>query len=95
MGAIGTPKQFRGRLRNITSGTTAGVSVNVRVHEQLNESVMIVSPIPTTLIVVEGQKMFELQYYCETADTNTWGLGYGPSTGEVERYASVFIHKIQ
>jgi hypothetical protein len=95
MGAIGTPKQFRGRLRNVTDGSTTAVSVNVRVHEQLNESAMIVSPIPPVLITVQGQKTFELQYYCETADTNTWGLGFGPSTGEIERYASVFIQKLQ
>ena len=95
MGAIWTPKQFRGRLRNITDETTEGVSLNVRVHEELNESAMIVSPIPPTLIVLHQQKVFELQYYCETEDLNTWGLGYGPSTGEIERYASVFIQKLQ
>jgi hypothetical protein len=94
MGAHGIPKSFRGRLRNVTAGTTVGVSLNVRLHEELNESASIVSPIPTMLIDLDGEATFELQYYCETADANTWALGLGFGTGEVERYASVFIEKI-
>jgi hypothetical protein len=94
-GDVGNPKGFKGRIRNITDGTTAAVSLNVRLHEETNESATIVCPIPKTLLTLSASKTFELQYYCETADALPYGLGYPLSgTGEVERYASVFIQKL-
>ena len=95
MGAHGIPKGFRGRLRNITDNTTIGLSLNVRLHEELNESAAIVCPIPTVLLDLTHPVTLELQYYCETADSNIWALGLSlGGSGEVERYASVCIRKI-
>jgi len=95
MGAHSIPKGFRGRLRNITDNTTAGLSMNVRLHEELNESAAIVCPIPTVLIDLTQPATFELQYYCESADSNSWALGLSlGGAGEAERYASVTIRKI-
>jgi len=92
---IGIPKGFRGRLRNITDNLTAGVSLSVRLHEETNESATISCPIPATLLDLTKDTTFELQYFCESTDTNARGLGYPlPGSGEVERYASVSISKL-
>ena len=93
-GDIGIPKGFRGRLRNMTDNVTVAISVSVRLHEETNESATVVSPIPPTLLDLQRTTAFELQYYCESADTNPYALGYGLACGEMERYASVFIRKL-
>lgn len=94
-GDIGNPMGFKGRLRNVTDGVTAAVSLSVRVHEEIGESATVVCPIPKTLLTLAGQKTFELQYFAESADPINWGLGYPlPGSIEVERYASVFVEKI-
>ena len=94
-GDVGNPKGFKGRIRNVTDGTTAAVSLSVRLHEEVNESATIVSPIPRTLITLTAQKTFELQYFCETPDAVEYALGYPlPGSVEVERYASLFIQKL-
>jgi len=94
-GAHGIPKSFRARLRNMTDNLTAGVSLNVRLHEELNESACIDCPIPPIYLDLDQNTAFELQYYSESADTNSWALGLGfVGTNEVERYAAVFIQKL-
>jgi hypothetical protein len=95
MGAHGIPKGFRGRLRNVTANTTVALSLNVRLHEELNESAAIDCPIGPVLLDLEHPATFELQFYCESEDGNTWALGLNlAGSGEAERYASVFIQKI-
>jgi len=94
-GDVGNPKGFKGRIRNVTDGTTAAVGLSVRLHEEVNESATIACPIPKTLITLTAQKTFELQYFCESPDATPWGLGYPlPGSVEVERYASVVIQKL-
>ena len=94
-GDVGNPKGFKGRIRNVTDGLTAAVSLSVRLHEETNESATIVCPIPKSLVTLTAQKTFELQYFCETPDALPTGLGYPlPGSVEVERYASVYIQKL-
>lgn len=60
-----------------------------------DESAAIVCPIPTILLDLNQSTLFELQYYCESADSNSWALGLNlGGSGEPERYASVAIRKI-
>ena len=91
---VDNQKSFRGRLRNITAGTTAALSLSVRLHEGPSESATISCPIPKTLVTLAAPATFELQYFCQTADGGAQGLGWPWSTGEVERYASVSIEQI-
>jgi len=68
----------------------------VRLHEELNESACIDCPIPPIYLDLDQNTEFELQYYSESADTNSWALGLGfVGTNEVERYAAVFIQKLE
>jgi hypothetical protein len=95
-GDVGNAKGFKGRIRNVTDDLTAAVSLSVRLHEETNESATVVSPIPRTLLTLAAPKTFELQFFCETADPLASGLGYFlPGSVEVERYASVFIEKLE
>ena len=94
-GDVGNPMGFKGRIRNVTDDLTVAVSLSVRVHEEVNESATVVSPIPKTLLTLATQKTFELQYFAESPDAINWGLGYPlPGSVEVERYASVYIEKL-
>jgi hypothetical protein len=87
-------KSFRGRLRNITAGTTVALSLDVRLHEGPSESGVISCPIPRTLVTLAAPATFELQYFCQTADVQPTSLGFPMATGEVERYAFVSIEQI-
>ncbi|HVE39673.1 MAG TPA: hypothetical protein VNM14_07285 [Planctomycetota bacterium] len=91
---VDNQKSFRGRLRNITSGTTVALSLSVRLHEGPSESATIECPIPRTLLTLTAPASFELQYYCQNADASTNGLGWPMLTGENERYAYVSIERI-
>jgi hypothetical protein len=94
-GDVGNPMGFKGRLRNVTDDVTVAVSLSVRVHEEVNESATVVCPIPRTLLTLAGQTTFELQFFAESPDAINWGLGYPlPGSVEVERYASVFVEKL-
>jgi hypothetical protein len=88
-------KSFRGRIRNVTAGTTVAVSCDVRLHEGPSESATIVCPIPRTLVTIAAPTTFELQYFCQNSDASTNGLGFPMSTGEVERYAFVSIEQVK
>jgi hypothetical protein len=95
-GDVGNPMGFKGRIRNVSDDVTVAVSLSVRIHEQVNESATVVCPIPKTLLVLATQKTFELQYFAESPDPINWGLGYPlPGSVEVERYASVYIEKLE
>lgn len=90
---IDTQMSFRHRLRNVTDDTTLGFSQLGRLHLITGTSGNTEAPIAPTLVVLDGPKTIELQYYAQSALAN--GLGcVGMSTGEPERFAWVHIQKI-
>lgn len=84
---------FKGRIRNITAGTTVALSNNARVaaltaNNNCESSGVGIFTISTT-------STFELQYYAQSA-VATFGLGIGQyaTSGESERYVTILIQRI-
>ena len=92
--ANGVPKTFSGRIRNMTANTTTALAVHARAHQTPGQSVSAHSAIPATYLVLAASATFELQYFAETVDAVNTGLGLATSSGEVERYVSVSIEKL-
>lgn len=90
---INIQKSFRGRIYNITDNSTVVVSLNSRIHDQSGASASVACSTPPMFISLTTTKTFELQYYCQTADVNSRALGVAMNTGEVERYAYIYIRK--
>lgn len=83
----------RTRLRNVTDGATAALSLGVMMNATSSVGFGVISIIPRTRLVLAAEKTFELQYSTNVAQATT-GLGWASSSGEVERFAAVNIEKV-
>lgn len=91
---ISIQKSFKGRIRNVTTNKTLSVGLNARLHIARGESAAVNAIVPTTYFTITQEETFELQYFAQNAENDEFGLGYAVSSGEVERYAYVYIQKI-
>lgn len=88
----GVSIQFRSRLRDITNGTTIAMA-NTGDLEIANGHSLSRDVIGTTVFSTCASTTFALQYYAQNTVAN--GLGYSElSSGESERYVTVFIKRI-
>lgn len=91
---IGIQKTFKGRIKNVSDGSTLAVGLNARIHIARGESAAVDAAIPKTVFSIDEESTFELQYFAQSAQTDSYGLGFAASSGEVERYAYVYISKL-
>jgi hypothetical protein len=86
-----TQKSCAGRIYNTADGATVAVGLSVR-SDVAAGGTQLIAHIPPTVFTITANKTFALNYYTELSQA-TDGLGKAFNTGEVERYASVFIKK--
>lgn len=94
LSASGVRQQFRSRIRNITSGSTTALGNTTLMELPTGERANAENR-GFGYFTISSSTTFELQYYAQSAiATNGLGLGSVSSSGEIERFATVFIQRI-